>query len=897
MVEPPHGRRDKDDASWQPGKFAAWYQRWADPDDAQPTTVLLHHPLDPFVATLDDASDKSLHRAAYAYLQAALQLESIGPRLQADLPPDWLASLEPGTRSPTFGWMPVEWPLADRTTEFSEPFGSFRAGASGSDHMVALFASESIGEQQFRGSGFGLRIVLRLRALQGGAFEASITNLCACLPFGIYRTTKPIAFWRERRNIDSLLTALFSSDRKREIAQVARFGEKTVRLRGVRLGKLPGGGWQVERRGVGLPAAGDASGGVPHAFSVLGDENSAGVLLNRTALVADAAPGSACVFVHDPASRGSGPLPDRRPSRDDQILDPFRPDEKITGVLKGPLRRGQELRVLPCPRFVSGDRLLPPNQALPISLDGKRPGVRSDDAAALQGFRHARELLQRLEAYGLPSQAYFRVAKAEIDVYYRSGISPGPGKDGQTVNARVLPTGWPADVIRPKGKADRPTLQLHLGLASLSRRARAPWQPGGARSPAKAMGIGADARWIWHEFGHVLLMATTGELELRFAHSPGDALAAIVADPESQIDREGSRWRFATFPWVLLPRRHDRSVLRGWSWGGALHAELASVPDALHPRRKGYVSEQILSSTLFRMYRCLGGDTVQARNPRLPNRPERRRASHYATWLLMQALQLLGDARVLPARGPEELALALMEADTARLAPWSVTFPPGSPRPYERVGGCAHKAIRWAFEAQGLYIAPGADGNAPGAAPPVDVFIGSGRLDVDSTPYGDVRYGPGNYQPVSLHWQLEGSSEVPQWQAHREAIQVHANNQVEIQVGNRGQMKAKGVEVTVWWKEWPPNSPPLDWRSGMGWTHCPPVLPATQDIPPGSVATFGPFAHTPPAGRYVVFAQAQCIDDRANTDPATGLACSVAATPIMDLVANDNNLGLRVVNA
>jgi hypothetical protein len=43
-----------------------------------------------------------------------------------------------------------------------------------------------------------------------------------------------------------------------------------------------------------------------------------------------------------------------------------------------------------------------------------------------------------------------------------------------------------------------------------------------------------------------------------------------------------------------------------------------------------------------------------------------------------------------------------------------------SPDTFERIGGCVHKVIRWAFEAQGLYRS---FTNAPGYPPPVDIFI------------------------------------------------------------------------------------------------------------------------------------------------------------------------------
>ena len=82
-----------------------------------------------------------------------------------------------------------------------------------------------------------------------------------------------------------------------------------------------------------------------------------------------------------------------------------------------------------------------------------------------------------------------------------------------------------------------------------STRRRKPWN-GKDRSPAEPLGIAADARWIWHEIGHVLLTTSVGELEFRFAHSPGDALAAIVSDPRSALATDPN-WRGATFPWVF----------------------------------------------------------------------------------------------------------------------------------------------------------------------------------------------------------------------------------------------------------------------------------------------------------------------------------------------------------
>ena len=117
------------------------------------------------------------------------------------------------------------------------------------------------------------------------------------------------------------------------------------------------------------------------------------------------------------------------------------------------------------------------------------------------------------------------------------------------------------------------------------------------------------------------------------------------ADPESELAKDPN-WRGSTFPWVFLPRRHDRCVAVGWSWSGRLHYALSQVPNSAGPRRKAYWSEQILSSSLFRLYRCIGGDTTMVAPPRYPDSHARRSASHYCVYLIMRAIQILGTSLV-----------------------------------------------------------------------------------------------------------------------------------------------------------------------------------------------------------------------------------------------------------
>jgi hypothetical protein len=260
----------------------------------------------------------------------------------------------------------------------------------------------------------------------------------------------------------------------------------------------------------------------------------------------------------------------------------------------------------------------------------------------------------------------------------------------------------------------------------------------------------------------------------------------------------------------------------------------------------------------------------------------------------MEAIRRLGIAPAVQLHNdPRQFVCALLSADAA-VSGWNVTFPPVGGEMYQRVGGCAHKVIRWAFEAQGLYAPSGAITNAPGQPPAVDVYIADGRTQ-ETTESGIIAYGPGNYAPVSLHWDANqgGGDPVPAWQARPDVIVLQADG-IHVFVGNHGSVDAHAVQVSVYWIEWAANSPPPTWKNGTGWNKCAAI--AAQDIAAGADnVPFGPFQFAPPAQRrYVVMAKASSTDDPANPDVAT-LACSQMETRLVDLVSGDNNLGLRVV--
>lgn len=914
-------RGPRDSAEWHPSKYALWSERWGDAANA-PTSILLRHPTAPFLRTVPAIDDYNMQRVGNEYLEEVAKNRDIDPPIH--LPPVFTTDSEEFFKrgSGFIRWLPLGWPPAHLDDDKAgDPFVSFRVERKSRagelvDQTVILVASEWIPGKlkppgHFLGSGFGIRVVAHVRRTNG-EYEIRITGMTASLPFGPYSTVQVFDLVKA-----DAFAPIFETDTiETQISEQLGLKNQSVSIRGVRIatasdGKTPLVQWQATSK---LEPEGGRPRATPYSFVFSGTPTEAGALVSKVELVADAVtPGHAWVFPLDPASQEPPTdLRKRHPTRSEEALELYRDDEEITAHQADPLiyqpAGSIEEEVMVCPGFVLADGPPPPpypGDPKTVDLpDTSTPLVRSNDFSAISAYNNVRQFFRRLDAYGIDAFSYFRIASLPLKVFYRSGVRPGPGKDGQTVNARVLPEGWLVDYVGPTKLSDRPILQLHLALADLSTRARKPWD-GTNRSQAEPLGIAADARWIWHEIGHVLLMCSVGELEFRFAHSAGDALAAIVSDPQSQLAGDAN-WRGATFPWVFTPRRHDRCVSHGWSWGGSLHYAMSQVPESTPPRRKGYWTEQILSSSLFRLYRAIGGDTKAVGMQNQPDRFTREQASHYSVYLIMRGIQILPTSTTVLANEPDQLVSALIDADIGTMSwdvQWDVTFPPP---PYSvrsfwfhRIGGCVHKVIRWAFEAQGLYTSAGTITNAPGLPPPVDIYILDRRPLSEVSPYGAIAYGPGNYNPVSLDWDRHqsGSDAPPLWQADQSAIVVSGGN-ISVKVGNRGGQQATNVEVSVWWHAWPNSSLPPKWSdTSLGWTQCTPSPGTGKTINPGDQPVEFDFTFNPPSSgtRYLVLAIATCGDDAANTDRTTSLPCSQLPTELIDLVPNDNNLGLIVV--
>jgi hypothetical protein len=360
----------------------------------------------------------------------------------------------------------------------------------------------------------------------------------------------------------------------------------------------------------------------------------------------------------------------------------------------------------------------------------------------------------------------------------------------------------------------------------------------GVAAPNTTFGIAADVRVVIHEFGHGVLWDHVDSPNFGFAHSPGDSLAAILHDPISKAPD-----RFETFPFMKqsagLSRNHNRPVSEGWAWGGPANRDDTQ-----------YGSEQILSTTLFRIYRAAGGDSDE--------QSERVFASRYVSYLILKAVGLLEFMT----RDPDVYVMALTEADAV------TTDFEGHP------GGAFAKVFRWSFEKQGLYQPPGAPSpvHQPGAPPDVDVYIDDGR--------------DGEYMPFLK--QVDDAGEIWNRSAEDGGL-IHeppvagVESFLYLRVKNRGTSVATEVSVRGFrapadgGKLWPGDWQPL--AAGKV---------AAPDIPPGGSVVVGPLRFTPAAaGEQVLFEVAALGDSSA--------LASVVAGPIATrrLVQLDNNLAQK----
>jgi hypothetical protein len=357
------------------------------------------------------------------------------------------------------------------------------------------------------------------------------------------------------------------------------------------------------------------------------------------------------------------------------------------------------------------------------------------------------------------------------------------------------------------------------------------------------IGIATAYRVALHEFGHALLFDHAGSGKFEFAHSYGDSLAAILNDPNSQASD-----KFDTFPWVnsagiKYPRRHDRDIAQGWAWGGAKDNGAA-----------GYDSEQILSTSLFRAYRSIGGDSEALSKRELSSR-------------LMVLLMLKAVRDIEPESNPnnaEDFVDLMTEADSYTNQPYSV----------DGVSlGVAHKAIRWAFEKQGAYQEQ-PTGNQEGLPPEVDVYIDDGR----NGEYPFIYYS-WHTTDIKNRQQADGVFE------HQIPI-LDTSNYVYVKIKNRGLTTANNILVKGY--HCPPGGGGA-WP--QGWTAMETAeINLTEGLEPGESTIAGPLEWIPVIeGHECLMMSVSATGDEANTGSID------INSPNWLIINNDNNLAQRNV--
>jgi zinc metalloprotease ZmpB len=514
-----------------------------------------------------------------------------------------------------------------------------------------------------------------------------------------------------------------------------------------------------------------------------------------------------------------------------RTLNPFRADVSLKGLVSSPVQH-LEGDLVAVRELTDPPSTLPSSTGSPASACKFDFDVRTQEFAAVSGYYHLDFMFRTVEEMGFPLADYFK------DVGFPIPVDPCTDKD-QTVG-RVIGIDSSGDSILSLG-------EFHFALAH--------------RGPPGLVGNASDVRRVWHEFCHALLYAQVGDPNLGFAHSAGDSLAAIMCDPETKL---ADLKRFLTLPWsdLLRDRRHDRPVKAGWAWGG-VHGKLPSDED--------YEAEQVLSTTLFRIYRSIGGDSRTL--------SVRKFAARYMTFLIISAISTLTGAE-----DAEDFANALMGVDT-------------STENFEgQVGGVFHKVIRWGFEKQGLYQDPPlAKGDPPvtseGDPPSVDVYIDDGR---DGEYDSKVKISAADVD-IRNRRKRDGHKTFK-----HESPRSGVTNFAYVRVKNRGHQPANNVVVSGY--QCQPGGD-LDWPGG--WTPMttptiPPPGGARCHIAGGGEDIFGPFEWTPNViGSWNLLMSVSATDDLSNIDPASKLPAALAtvAQPVGNLllVLCDNNIAQRTM--
>ena len=476
------------------------------------------------------------------------------------------------------------------------------------------------------------------------------------------------------------------------------------------------------------------------------------------------------------------------PLRDDVVLEGLDPPAGGTQSLTG--------------EFVTVVHVDPPNIAPPTMPAGTDFDfdARSDGFSAVNAYYQHDRFFRLVEDLGFPIDSYFDGTSFPMRVDHR-GI-------GGNNNAHCAGDGDGID-------------HTCYGLID--------------DSDGNPMGNACEWSVVLHEVaGHGILNDHVNNGTLGFSHSAGDSFAIILNDFASAWHDGGAIDRFIRSPFRMNLRRSDRDPAAGWGWGG--------VQDD-----GSYGSEQILSTTMFRIYRGIGGDSDDF--------TRREFSANIMAYLMFRAVGTLTPATN-PGL-PDGFRDAMLTADAGDWTTRGIS------------GDAYSKVIEWSFQQQGL------DGGDP---PPVDVYIDDGRG-------GEYEY-LADPRATTTIWNRHAADNGT---THQDP--VIGTNFAYVRIRNRGTSVADRVNVRgfhckpdaghVW---------PVDFKT-MDTTEI-----AAPTIQPNNAEEIivGPFAWEPNPNADGDDSMMMVVSAEGDPDNADKYH---AARTIEDwrLVPNDNNIALRTV--
>lgn len=510
------------------------------------------------------------------------------------------------------------------------------------------------------------------------------------------------------------------------------------------------------------------------------------------------------VFTYDPIS--STGTTTNTPNQSNAVLNPQRDDVALAN-LNAPVAGTQSLQ---------GTWAALTDNSIPTIAAPTRPtgsdfdyDVRTNDFAAVNSYYHVDRFFQLVANLGFPLGSYFDGTAFPVEVDHRG---KGTAVDmGNVINADCIGDGDGIDYTR-------------YALADLT-------------DTANPIGIATDWRVILHELGgHGILYDHVGVANFGFSHSAGDSFAVILNDYLSEWHNGAALDRFLLAPFVpAVPRRSDRTVAAGWGWGGANDVG-------------GCSSEQILSTTMFRVYRSIGGDSTSV--------GRREFAARCMAYLMLRAVGTLT-----PMSNPNSAALFLSALLTADAGNWTS----------EGVfGGAYGKVLTWSFEKQNLN---------GGALPSVDVYIDDGRA-------GEYPYLPVHWATTTI-WNRRNADGMA---AHEEPA-LGETNYAYVKIKNRGTSIANNVIVKGYHCK--PSAGVL-WPNDLQPFTTAQLSAGTLQPNNSEEKTVGPFEWTPVTnawGHDCMLMIVSATGDPSNVDNFT------AGEVVEDwrLVPNDNNVAQRNV--